>query len=496
MKIAYALRKAVGLQYLLHGMAPDSPYGAEHVRSPHFFGPHEREALEREWRNVRAIINGLADHPAEIDRLQRLMAQLRDIRGTLRHCQETTLTEVELFEVKRFLLQLAQIIPVFQGIGDELEGISLTEEGEALALLDPEGRKAAGFSITGVYSEDLRVILEEKRALEAGLRKAPGGSEREALLHERQRLIVKEEAGVLRVRIRLTEALRPYAPALLHNAKMLGLLDFTLQKARLAKKYGGVMPRVSSGGTVFDEILHPEVADALAAQGRSFTRVSIEAPLGATVITGANMGGKSIALQALTLNILLCQMGCFACAARAELPLFDAVFFLGEDLSDKTGGLSSFGAEILRIQQILQEMKSGAFCFVALDEPGRGTNPREGAALVRAMTGYLSSLPGVSVLATHYDKAAEEARAHYQAAGLHSVMDGPLPAGMDRLAYLAKHMDYGLRPVPPDAPPPQEALTICRLLGLEEAVLASMERSLGQTGGANGNADKKISDVL
>ena len=46
---------------------------------------------------------------------------------------------------------------------------------------------------------------------------------------------------------------------------------------------------------------------------------------GATVITGANMGGKSVSMKSLTLNLLLAQTGFFAFAKAFSAPLFDSV---------------------------------------------------------------------------------------------------------------------------------------------------------------------------
>ena len=58
------------------------------------------------------------------------------------------------------------------------------------------------------------------------------------------------------------------------------------------------------------------------------------------------------------------------------------------------------------------------FCFVVLDEFSRGTNPHEGAALVRAVTKYLNHKHVVALLVTHFDHVAEYGKAHYQVVGL------------------------------------------------------------------------------
>lgn len=58
MEISFEQRRELGFQYVLDLLAPCSPYGAELVRKPRFFAPREREALEAEWANVQAAIDG------------------------------------------------------------------------------------------------------------------------------------------------------------------------------------------------------------------------------------------------------------------------------------------------------------------------------------------------------------------------------------------------------------------------------------------------------
>lgn len=467
-------RKTLGLQYVLEMLTPASPYGAERVRQLRFYMPGEREALVREWENVRAATTGLTNDASRYDRLRHLLMQTRDIRETLRRCRESTLTEVELFEVKRFLLQLSLIVPLFSELGTGYREIAFTKEEGALKVLDPDGRGNLGFSIGG--TKKLAAVREEKRRVERALRDAPGGTAREALLIERRALAAREEEEADRVRDTLSRALRPYLDALLQNTDMAGRLDFTLAKAALALRWGAVMPKLSDGALRFVGMENPCLADMCAKQGRAFTRVTVEAPPGVTVITGANMGGKSVALKTLVLNALLCQAGFFAFADEAHTPLFDEIYVIGEEYVGVQAGLSSFGAEVICLREMLVAVESGTRCLVAMDEPARGTNPQEGAALVHSLARCLAKSPSVAVIATHFDGVAAHAGAHYQASGLSGLPD-TAPAG-DLPAFIASHMNYGLVRVANEAETPREALTICRLLGLRADVLHGMEREL------------------
>ena len=50
--------------------------------------------------------------------------------------------------------------------------------------------------------------------------------------------------------------------------------------------------------------------------------VSISWTGGAAVITGANMGGKSVAMKTVALNVAALQAGFLVCAKKAQMPLF------------------------------------------------------------------------------------------------------------------------------------------------------------------------------
>ncbi len=481
MAVDGTLRRALGVQFVLDSLRPDTPYGAARQRQPKLYGPGEKAELEREWRNVGRAARGLAERPDAYARLRRVMHTMRDIRGTLsRIAGDEPLTEVELFEVKRFLLQLAEVCPQLAALDAGFEGICLTEEAQALSLLDPGGTRAAGFSVPAEKGSALHRVRGEKHAMERALRQHPQESpEREALLAKRRVLAAQEEAENLSARLALTHALRPHRKALVHNTEQLGALDFTIAKAEWARRHHAVMPTIAEDGLRFEGLINPEIGAALSQKGRAFTPVTLAAPVGATVITGANMGGKSVALRTVVQAVLLCQMGFFAQANVASLPLFAEIRFIGGDLADTAGGLSSFGAEVTAIQEALSTVGSGALCLIALDEPARGTNPEEGAALAKALAKVLSRAGSVTLMATHFDGVAEHASAHYRAAGLAELPE-VLPAG-DPLPLIAKHMNYGLTPAPKDAPPPREALKVARLLGLAPEVVEEMAASLSKT---------------
>ena len=169
--------------------------------------------------------------------------------------------------------------------------------------------------------------------------------------------------------------------------------------------------------------------------------------------------------------------GLLPTAKAAELPLLDGLFIISEDLENIDSGLSSFGAEIVRFNAMLKERRG--LSLVMLDEFARGTNPEEGAMIVRGVVKYLDSLPDYAVLTTHYDNVASHAGRHYQVKGLRAMdidkVKAQIASGEDGVAAIAACMDYGLFEVRGEADCPHDALNILRLLSLPEEILESIE---------------------
>ncbi|MBQ7491663.1 MAG: DNA mismatch repair protein MutS [Clostridia bacterium] len=482
--LKFEQKENIGFQYVLDALRPNSPYGEETVRKLNPFTPVEKPELLRQLGNVQRVLEGEPLCQNELNRMLRVFMCAKNIRATVLKCGEAALNEIELFEVKRFLLQTEEMKPYFETVQSvlRLEGVTLEDTSEALEILDPEHNRIATFYISGSYSPRLRAIRKEKRALEDIIRRLQAGPEREEAQAKRVRVAADEEHEEARIRGELSESLRPLLPAMLHNMQTIADLDLTVEKARLARKYGGVMPEITESRVVLEGMVNPQIADLLEERGKTFTPVSIALDRGATVITGANMGGKSVALKTIALNILLAHCGFFPFAGRASVPLFDGMYIISEDLESIDRGLSSFGGEIVRFNQVAEKLTEG-FSFILLDEFARGTNPDEGAAIVQAVTSWLNTKNAVTVLATHYDNVAQLGAAHYQVIGL---KDMDLKGLRNEIAHscgdagvelIARHMNYGLYRVEEKQDCPRDALNICQLLGMREDILLMVEKN-------------------
>ncbi len=477
-ELTFAQKENIGFQYVLESLRPSSPYGEERVRELKAFEPCEKSELLRQLGNVQRVLDGEESCKATLNKMLRVFMTVKQIRATAKKCLEASLDEIELFAVKVFLLKSAEILPLFAELQAvlQLEGVSFADTTAALDLLDPEKNRVASFFISDNHSQLLRSLRKEKRALEEETRRLPGGEKKEEKQALRARIAAEEELEEMRIRKELSLALRPYIPSMLHNMEAIGEIDLTVEKARIARRFGGVMPVFTESSLEMTDMVNPKLSERLKEQKKSFTPISLALERGATVITGANMGGKSVALKTVALNVLLAHCGFFPFAASASLPLFDSMYIVSEDLESVDRGLSSFGGEIVRFNEVMRRIEN-EFAFLLFDEFARGTNPDEGAAIVQSVTQHLGGCNAVSVLATHYDGVVEYARAHYQVIGLKELDVEALSRELAGLSgdvgvtLIGRHMNYGLYRVEGKEDCPRDALNICRLLGMKPDIV-------------------------
>ena len=118
------------------------------------------------------------------------------------------------------------------------------------------------------------------------------------------------------------------------------------------------------------------------------------------MITGSNMAGKSTFLRTVGSNLVLALMGAPCCARSARVSYME-IFTSMRTQDNLEEGISSFYAELKRIEQLLNLIGSGKPIFFLLDEMFKGTNSQDrykgGASLIK----QLSELNAFGIISTH-----------------------------------------------------------------------------------------------
>lgn len=129
------------------------------------------------------------------------------------------------------------------------------------------------------------------------------------------------------------------------------------------------------------------------------------------MITGSNMAGKSTFLRTVGVNLILALMGAPCCANSARVSHMK-MFTNMRTQDNLEEGVSSFYAELKRVEQLLILLKSGQPIFFMLDEMFKGTNSKDrykgGVSLIK----QLSELNAFGIISTHDLELAKLAGNH------------------------------------------------------------------------------------
>ena len=119
------------------------------------------------------------------------------------------------------------------------------------------------------------------------------------------------------------------------------------------------------------------------------------------IITGANTGGKTVAIKTFALFCMLNQAGFPIPAAEgSRLPCFDAVYADIGDEQSIDASLSTFSAHMKNIALALSQATRKS--LVLLDELGSGTDPLEGSAIAMAALDSLIDRGSFVLVTTHH----------------------------------------------------------------------------------------------
>lgn len=129
------------------------------------------------------------------------------------------------------------------------------------------------------------------------------------------------------------------------------------------------------------------------------------------IITGPNMGGKSVYLRQTALICILAQMGSFVPADEARIAVVDRIFTRVGASDSLARGRSTFMVEMTETANILNTATPRS--LVLLDEVGRGTSTFDGLSLAWAIGEFLHDNPqhaAKTLFATHYHEMTDLAK--------------------------------------------------------------------------------------
>ena len=462
MKIKDLTKSDSGFQYVVDNMELMSAAGRRAMLDTEF--STDSTWLDAEWNRLETTIDAVNKYKYKkpyID-LRHCLMCLHDLHGTLTAlASHTTLNEVELFELKN----LAHLCRTAKGA---IEGLGLAAmlplpcTDEVFALLDPDSTGIANFYIYDSYDPRLAPLRRELNALQT----AGGDPVRISELLAQQNEI---QAEVCR---RLSDELMQWCGTLTDALNQLAYADLLLAKAELAKSWALTRPTIGNH-IEYKAIVNPRLKQRNESMHMRYQPVDIAVYSGVTLITGANMAGKTVLLKSVGTAQLMAQCGMFVPAEKAIIKLVDSVATSIGDNQDEMNGLSSFASEIIKISNILSDCRHREL-LVLIDEPARTTNPTEGKALVQAIIKILEKQTSFTLITTHYGQLGSECRRLRVRGFVEDMADVPLtPQNINHF------IDYSLAEDTSDDVP-HEALRIAAILNCDTEMIDLAQKAVQQ----------------
>lgn len=215
-------------------------------------------------------------------------------------------------------------------------------------------------------------------------------------------LLVEEKEEEYRILKNLSEKLRAKLSFFWNDFEILSELDLLYAMARFSLYLKATKPKLNRKGRIdLKKARNP----LLAFQDEKKVvpiDLRLEENQKILIISGANAGGKTVALKTLGLLILMAQSGLpIPVEEGSEMPIFEEVFAVIGDEQSVEGNLSTFSAHLLHVDDILK--RSGPQSLVLLDELGVGTNATEGCALAMGFLDRFREKGASVVVTTHFE---------------------------------------------------------------------------------------------
>ena len=301
--------------------------------------------------------------------LQQVRGTIRDLRTKIQKEMESLLNQEEFRQVLR-------------------DRIITQRNGRTVLLVKPEFRGRIKGIVHDYSHSRMSLFVEPISVVEMN-------NDLNLLLDEER----EEEFRVLK---QLTEGVREKQDDLRQDLESLGELDMVGAKMKLSRLLQGIQPEINETGLIrLLRARHP----LLFHRKRDETvpiDIMLEQDHPVLVISGANAGGKTVALKTLGLLALMFQSGMeIPLGEGSQISVYQRIFAEIGDEQSIGDDLSTFSAHLVHLNEILHG--ADADSLVLVDEIGGGTNVTEGAALAMGILDHLREKGAAVVVTTHLE---------------------------------------------------------------------------------------------
>lgn len=380
-------------------------------------------------QRIVARISLASARPKDIATLRDALTLIPKIKAMLNDLdamQEINNNLIDLSDIKDLLLKTIKDIPstflrdggvIADGYSSELDELRLLMSGSETLLekIETRERERTGINTLKVnYNQVHGYYIEVTKA---NSDKVPSDYVRRQTLKNNERFITQElkdlEEKTLNAKATSIDIekeifdnvivkLQENIPSLKTIANTIANLDILLSFAKISETNNYVRPNLSNDTIIsIEQGRHPVVeklsSKAFVANSIDFNNKKV------FIISGPNMGGKSTFMRQVALITIMARIGCFVPAKKANIGLIDRIFTRIGASDDLASGRSTFMVEMEEAATILNNASNKS--LVIMDEVGRGTSTKEGAAIAFAIAKYIcSKVKALTLFSTHYSE--------------------------------------------------------------------------------------------
>ena len=291
----------------------------------------------------------------------------------------------------------------------------------------------------------------------------------------------EEKREIIRILTDFTNFVRPLVPDILQSYEFLADIDFIRAKALFAIEIQGIRPVVEDKQQLdWARAIHPLLYLSLKKQHKEVVPLDIELTTEKRllIISGPNAGGKSVCLKTVGLLQYMLQCGLLVpMHESSRTGLFEHLFIDIGDEQSIENDLSTYSSHLTHMKYFVRNCNERTILLI--DEFGSGTEPQIGGAIAEALLNRFNQHKSFGVITTHYQNLK------------HLAEDTP---GIVNGAMLYdRHLMQPLFKLAIGNPGSSFAIEIARKIGLPEDVIAEASEKVGMD---YINMDKYLQDIV
>lgn len=291
----------------------------------------------------------------------------------------------------------------------------------------------------------------------------------------------EEKREIIRILTDFTNFVRPLVPDILQSYEFLADIDFIRAKALFAIEIQGIRPVVEDKQQLdWARAIHPLLYLSLKKQHKEVVPLDIELTTEKRllIISGPNAGGKSVCLKTVGLLQYMLQCGLLVpMHESSRTGLFEHLFIDIGDEQSIENDLSTYSSHLTHMKYFVRNCNERTILLI--DEFGSGTEPQIGGAIAEALLNRFNQHKSFGVITTHYQNLK------------HFAEDTP---GIINGAMLYdRHLMQPLFKLAIGNPGSSFAIEIARKIGLPEDVIAEASEKVGMD---YINMDKYLQDIV